>query len=314
MADAVATRDAYGQALLEVGERHPDLVVLDADLAGSTRTNLFGAKWPGRFFDMGISEQDMVCTAAGLAAGGKLVFASSFAIFGAGRAWEQIRNTLARGNYRVVLAFTHAGLSVGEDGSSAQACEDIATMRVIPNMKVIVPADGNQTRAAIRLLADAPDITGPTYVRLGRAKMPNLTPDDVAFAFGRSDELRSGGDVTIIACGAMVGLALEAAESLATDGVAARVINMASVKPLDEEAVVRAATETKGIVTAEEHSILGGLGAAVAEVVCERHPCPVHRIGVRDTFGESGPPDALFEKYGLTVGRIVEEAKAILGG
>jgi len=314
MADAVATRDAYGQALLEVGERHPEMVVLDADLAGSTRTDKFGGRWPDRFFDMGISEQDMMCTAAGLAASGKLVFCSSFAIFGAGRAWEQIRNTVARGNYRIVLAFTHAGLSVGEDGASAQACEDIATMRVIPNMKVVVPADGNQTLAAIRHLADAPDVTGPTYVRLGRAKTPNLSPDDVAFAFGRSDELRAGDDVTIIACGAMAALALEAADVLAGDGVSARVVNMASVKPLDEDAVVRAASETKGIVTAEEHSILGGLGAAVAEVVCERRPAPVRRVGVRDTFGESGPPDALFEKYGLTAARIVEEARTILGG
>jgi len=313
MAQAVATRDAYGQALVEVGQRHPEMVVLDADLAGSTRTEKFGAKWPERFFDMGISEQDMMCTAAGLAASGKLVFCSSFAIFGT-RAWEQVRNTVARGNFRIVLALTHAGLSVGEDGASAQACEDVAAMRIIPNMKVVVPADGNQTLAVIRYLADSPDITGPTYVRLGRAKMPLVMPADVSFAFGRSDELRTGNDVAIVACGAMVELALEAADILAKEGVSARVINMASVKPLDEEAVVRAVTETRGIVTAEEHTILGGLGAAVAEVVCERHPAPVRRVGVRDTFGESGPPEALFKKYGLTADRIVEEAKVILGG
>jgi transketolase len=313
MAEAMATRDAYGQALIEVGARHPEMVVLDADLEGSTRTDQFQKHWPERFFDMGISEQDMMCTAAGLAASGKLVFASSFAIFGAGRAWEQIRNTIARGNYRVVIGLTHAGLSVGEDGASAQACEDLATMRVIPNMKVVVPADGTETKAVIRYLADTPGITGPTYVRMGRAKMPAVLPDNYVFQFGVSTQLRDGKDVTVIACGPMVAAALKAADELAKAGIAARVINMASIKPLDEAAVLRAAKETRGIVTAEEHSILGGLGGAVAEVVAEQHPTAVRRVGVRDTFGESGPPDRLFEKYGLTAANIVAAAKAIVG-
>ena len=313
MPDAIATRDAYGEALLEVGERHPEMVVLDADLAGSTRTGLFGDKWPDRFFDLGISEQDMIVTAAGLAAAGKLVFASSFAIFGS-RAWEQIRNTVARGNYRMVLGFTHAGTSVGEDGSSAQATEDIAIMRAIPRMKVVVPADGNETKAAIRYLADTPDLKGPTYVRMGRAKMPIVLPEDHAFAFGESQELRAGNDVALIACGVMLDRAFKAADLLAADGIEARVINMASVKPIDEAAIIRAAKETKGIVTAEEHSVIGGLGSAVAEVVCENAPAPVRRVGLLDTFGETGPPDALFEKYGLTAEKIVEHAKAIVGG
>lgn len=312
MADAIATRDAYGEALLEVGARHPEMVVLDADLAGSTRTCKFGERWPDRHFDMGISEQDMIGTAAGLAASGKLVFASSFAIFGS-RAWEQIRNTVARGNYRVVIGLTHAGLSVGEDGASAQANEDVAIFRAIPKMKVVVPADGNETRAAIRYLADAPDLEGPTYVRMGRAKMPIVLPEDHVFEFGVSQQLRDGDDVALIACGVMLDRAFAAADALAADGIEARVINMASIKPIDEAAIVRAAKETKGIVTAEEHSIIGGLGSAVAEVVCERHPCPVRRVGVRDTFGETGPPDALFQKYGLTAERIVEHAKAIVG-
>lgn len=313
MADAIATRDAYGKALEEVGARHPEMVVLDADLQGSTRTDQFQKHWPDRFFDMGISEQDMICTAAGLAASGKLVFASSFAIFGS-RAWEQIRNTVARGNLRMVIGLTHAGLSVGEDGASAQANEDIAIFRAIPNMKVVVPADGSETRAVIRYLADTPGLTGPTYVRMGRAKMPVVLPADHVFAFGESQQLRAGDDVALLACGVMLDAALKAAETLAADGIQARVINMASIKPLDEAAVLRAAAETKGIVTAEEHSIIGGLGSAVAEVVCEGHPCPVRRVGVRDCFGESGPPDALFRKYGLTPEKIVEAARAILGG
>ena len=307
MSEKIATRDAYGKALLEMGAKCPDLVVLDADLSGSTRTEWFGREYPDRFFDMGIAEQDMVNVGAGFALCGHRVVCSSFAIFGS-RAWEQIRNTAARANLPMVLAFTHAGLSVGEDGASAQANEDVAIFRAIPNMKVIVPADATEAMKAVAAVIEHLD--GPVYMRFSRAKVPVAFDDSYEFKLGRAATVREGADVAIIACGQMV--ALEAADVLAKDGIDARVVNMASIKPIDEQAIVKAAKECGAIVTAEEHSIVGALGSAVCEVLCEGDPVPVRRIGIRDVFGESGTPDELFDKYGLSVPHIVEAAKEVV--
>ena len=306
MSEKIATRDAYGKVLLEMGGKYPDLVVLDADLSGSTRTEWFGQKYPERFFDMGIAEQDMVNVGAGFALSGKRVVCSSFAIFGS-RAWEQIRNTAARARLRIVFAFTHAGLSVGEDGASAQANEDVAIFRAIPEMKVIVPADATETKKALPWVLDHLD--GPVYMRFTRAKVPVTFGEDYRFELGKGMVLREGSDVAIIACGQMVGIALDAAEDLAKAGIKARVINMSSIKPLDEKMVVQAAKECGAVVTAEEHSIIGGLGSAVSEVLSEQWPTPVVRIGVRDVFGESGTPDELFDRYGLSKPHIAAAAK-----
>ena len=310
MVQMIPTRDAYGEALAEIGARYPHIVVLDGDLEDSTRTRYFKKKFPQRHFQMGISEQDMANTACGLAREGKLPFVSSFAIFGS-RAWEQIRNTAARGNFKVVFAFTHAGLSVGEDGSSAQANEDVALFRVIPNFSVYVPADAVETRRLIEWLPE--HIEGPAYVRLGRAPVPVVMPPDYAFERGKATVLRDGDDVAIFACGLMVNRALDAAATLEREGIRARVLNFCSIKPIDADAIVRASRQTAGIVTAEEHSVIGGLGSAVAEVVTEDAPTRVERVGVRDTFGESGPPDALLEKYGLTAQAICEAARRLVG-
>ncbi len=309
MSQMAATRDAYGAALERLGEKYPEIVVLDADLSESTRTYKFAKKFPNRFFQMGISEQDMVCTAAGLAASGKAPFASSFAIF-CSRGWEQIRNMVCRANLNVNFCLTHSGISVGEDGSSAQALEDIAILRVLPNMRVLVPADDIETTQVIEYLAEHRD--GPAYVRLGRAKVPRVHPDDYRFAFGKASLLREGKDVALIACGLMVGKSLEAAEMLAKDGIEARVINMSTIKPVDVDAIVAASKATGHIVTAEEHQIIGGLGSAVAEALAENAPCPMKRIGTRDTFGESGTPEELLEKYGLEAHHIAEAAKSLL--
>jgi len=306
MSEKIATRDAYGKILLEMGEKYPDLVVLDADLSGSTRTEWFGQKYPERFFDMGIAEQDMVNVGAGFALSGKRVVCSSFAIFGS-RAWEQIRNTAARAHLRMVFAFTHAGLSVGEDGASAQANEDVAIFRAIPDMKVIVPADATETRKALPWVLEHLD--GPVYMRFTRAKVPVTFGDDYRFELARGTVVRDGSDVAIIACGQMVALSLDAADDLAKEGVKARVINMSSIKPIDEKMVVEAAKECGAVVTAEEHSIIGGLGSAVSEVLSEQLPTPVVRIGVRDVFGESATPDELFDRYGLSKPHIVSAAK-----
>ena len=309
MADKIATRVAYGEALAALGDKYPHIVVLDADLSKSTMTATFGKKFPGRFFQMGIAESDMIDTAAGLATCGKLPFASSFAIF-ASRGWEQVRNTIARAKLPVVLALTHAGVSVGEDGASAQANEDIAIFRVLPYMRVIVPADGPETKSCLEWLVTHMD--GPAYVRLGREKLPVVCPEGYRFELGKAVKLRDGNDVAIIACGGMVSVALDAAAALAATGVQARVLNMASIKPIDKAAIIAAASETAGIVTAEEHSIIGGLGGAVAEVVGESHPCPVRRVGMADKFGESGKPAELLKKYEHTAEKIVEYAEAIL--
>lgn len=307
--DPVSTRSAYGKALARVGESHPEVVVLDADLSKSTMTVNFAKKFPDRFFQMGIAESNMVGTAAGLATCGKKPFVSTFAIF-CSRAWEQIRNTVARGNLPVAFCLTHAGLSVGEDGASAQACEDIAIMRAIPGMKVIVPADAPETERVIEYLVS--NLQGPCYVRLTRNNIPIIHDSSYRFTFGKADVLREGGDLTYIACGQMVAKTLAAAEVLAKEGFSVGVINMATVKPIDREAVIAAARAKMGIVTVEEHSIIGGLGEAVAAVAAEHHPTRILRIGVDDVFGESGKPEELLEKYGLGVTGILEKTRRFL--
>jgi transketolase len=311
LGDNIATREAYGRALVRLGEQNPDIVVLDADLAKSTKTIKFKEKFPERFFDMGIAEADMMGTAAGLAASGKIAFASTFAIFATGRAWEQIRNSICYTNLNVKIAASHAGIAVGPDGSSHQAIEDIAIMRVIPNMKVVAPADAVETEKAVEALVETP---GPAYLRLGRSGVPVLYEETYEFRLGKASVLREGSDVTLIAVGTMVRLALAAAENLAKDGINARVINMSTIKPIDIDAIASAIEETGAIVTAEEHSVIGGLGSAVAETVCEMAPAPVVRVGIRDKFGQSGKADELMETYGLTAGRIAEAAREALSG
>ena len=311
MPELIATRDAYGKALARVGEKNKNIVVLEADLSKSTKTEIFAKKFPDRFFQMGIAEQDMLDTAAGFATCGKIAFCSTFAIFGS-RAWEQIRNVVARGRLKVAICFTHAGLSVGEDGASAQANEDIAIFRVIPGVRIIVPADGVETESAIEYIAD--HIDGTFYVRLGREKTPVVLDKSYKFQLGKATTLREGGDVALIACGIMVPMALEAADKLAAEGIKARVINMSTIKPIDRDAILKAARETKGIVTAEEHSIIGGLGSAVAEVVCEGHPTTVRRVGMNDMYGESGTSKELLEKYGHTPANIADQARKVVAG
>ncbi|MCL2336699.1 MAG: transketolase family protein [Firmicutes bacterium] len=302
MSKKIATREAYGAALVELGRLNPNVVVLDADLAKSTKTIDFSKEFPQRFFDVGIAEQNMIGTAAGLAAAGKVPFASSFAVFATGRVYDQIRNSVAYPRLNVKIAATHAGITVGEDGASHQMVEDIALMRVLPNMTVLVPADAVETRAAVLAAAE---MDGPVYIRLGRAGVPVLH-DENTFRFvpGQAVTMREGGDVAVIACGIMVTAALEAAEQLAAEGVSVLVLDVHTVKPLDVRAVVEAAQLTGAVVTAEEHSIIGGLGGAVAETLAEHYPVPVRRVGVADTFGESGKPDELLKKYGLTPAEI----------
>ena len=302
-----ATRDGYGAALVELAESCPDLVVLDADLAAATKTGGFKKACPERFFDCGIAEGNMMGIAAGLAASGKTVFASSFAMFAAGRAFEQVRNSIGYPHLNVKIGATHAGISVGEDGATHQCCEDIALMRSIPGMTILNPADAVEARKAVFAAAKH---DGPVYLRFGRLAVPVIFDEnDYDFEIGKSVQLTDGNDVTIIATGLMVNEALIAAEALKNEGVAARVINMATIKPIDREAIIRAAKETGAIVTAEEHSIIGGLGSAVAEVVSEEVPVPVLRVGVMDTFGKSGPAVDLLKVFGLTAEHIAEKAK-----
>jgi transketolase len=304
-----ATREAYGDALLELGEKRPEIVALDADLSGSTKTGKFAKAFPDRFFNMGIAEQDMIGTAAGLALTGKIPFASTFAVFETGRAWDQIRLTVCYSNTNVKLVATHGGITVGEDGASHQALEDIALMRALPNMTVIVPADAHETDSVIKAAAD---IRGPVYVRLGRAKVPFIMPDDYSFTRGKAFVFSIGKDVNIIANGIMVGIAKDAAAALARDGIDAGVINMSTVKPLDEETVLSAAKSSGLIVTAEEHSVVGGLGGAVSEYVSEMFPVTVKRIGINDSFGCSGDAKELMKFHGLTAEDIVALVKTSL--
>jgi len=309
MSKKIATREAYGEALLQLGRENPDVVVLDADLAKSTKTYDFGKNFPERFFDMGVAEQNMIGTAAGLAAAGKIPFCSSFAIFASGRAFEQVRNSVAYSALNVKIGASHAGITVGEDGGSHQSVEDIAIMRALPNMTVFVPADAVETAGAVRAAAA---VNGPVYIRLGRSGVPVLHGDGFQFVPGRAVTLREGTDATIIATGIMVAAALEAAGLLAGEGIKAGVLDIHTIKPLDVEAIVKAARETGALVTAEEHSVIGGLGSAVAEVIVENCPVPLKRVGIPDKFGESGSPDELLEKYGLTPGFIAAAVKEVI--
>lgn len=306
---AKATREAYGDALKKLAASNPDIVVLDADLSGSTKTSEFKKVSPERFFNVGIAEQNLIGTAAGMSLAGKIPFASTFAMFAAGRAFEIIRNTVAYPNLNVKVAATHAGLTVGEDGGSHQAIEDISLMRSIPNMTVISPADAREAEQAV---LSAAEYVGPVYIRLGRMAVEDVYDDSYKFEWGKGVELKKGNDITIIATGLMVQEALKAAKKLSEEGVDARVVNIHTIKPIDAEIIVKAATETKKIVTAEEHSIIGGLGSAVLEVLAETYPVKVKRVGVTDTFGESGKPKDLLEKYQLTSEHIVKACKEIL--
>ena len=310
MADKKATRESYGAALAELGEKY-DFLVLDADLAAATKTGMFKKKFPERFFDCGIAEGNMISVAAGIATTGKVVFASSFAMFAAGRAFEQVRNSIGYPHLNVKIGATHAGITVGEDGATHQCNEDIALMRTIPGMTIINPSDANEAYAAVEASIN---FYGPVYLRFGRFAVPNLTAEMEGYKFemGKGVTMRDGKDVTIVATGYMVHVALEAAETLKAEGIDARVINIHTIKPLDTEILVKAASETGAIVTAEEHNIIGALGSAVTEAVCEACPVPVLRVGVEDKFGKSGKVPTLLEEYGLTAANIVAKAKAAI--
>lgn len=300
------TRFSYGEALLELGRERQDVVVLDADLYNSTRSVLFGQEFPDRFLDLGIAEADMVSMAAGLASTGLVPFANSFAIFLTGRCYDQVRIQVAYPSLNVKLVGSSAGLTQGPDGASHQSLEDVTLMRALPNMTVVVPADDLETRQATRAIAEH---NGPVYMRLGRYPTPTVSPEGYQFQIGKSVQVRAGSDLTIIACGIMVAKALEAADLLANDGIAARVINMSSIKPLDKDAVLRAGSETRLVVTAEEHNIIGGLGSAVAEVLAEGRLAPLLRIGVNDEFGQSASADELLDYYGLTGPKVAARIK-----
>lgn len=304
-----ATREAYGAALVELGEKYTDIVVLDADLSKSTKTDMFQKSYPERHFNVGIAEQNLISVSAGLAASGKKTYASSFAMFATGRAFEQVRNAVCYPKLNVKICATHAGITVGEDGATHQSNEDIACMRALPNMTVIVPADEKETKS---VLAWSAEYEGPAYIRLGRAGVDDVSPEGYTFEVGKACQLCDGNDATIIACGALVGPAVQASKELAGRGITARVLNMASIKPIDKEAIVKAATETGAIVTAEEHNIIGGLGAAVAEVAALHAPVPMQFVGIKDTFGESGTPKELMSKYGLTDKDIIAAVEAVL--
>ena len=302
----VATRAAYGEALVGLGKERDDFLVLDADLAAATQTGMFKKAFPERFYDCGIAEANMMSIAAGIAATGKKVICSSFAMFAAGRAFEQVRNSIGYPHLNVIIGATHAGISVGEDGATHQCCEDIALMRTIPGMTVINPADATEAKKAVRA---ALELDGPVYMRFGRLAVPVIFGDDYNFEVGKGVQLKDGNDVTVIATGLMVNEALEAYELLKKDGINARIINMHTIKPLDKEIIFKAAKETGAIVTAEEHSVIGGLGSAVSETVCEEYPVPVVKLGVYDTFGHSGPAVKLLDEFGLRAVNIAEKAK-----
>ena len=312
MADVkkIATRESYGNALVEVGKENPDVVVLDADLANATKTGVFQKEFPDRHIDCGIAECNMTGIAAGLATCGKIPFISSFAMFAAGRNYEQVRNSIGYPHLNVKIGATHAGITVGEDGASHQCLEDIALMRTIPGMTVIVPADDTEARAAVHA---AVDHVGPVYLRFGRAAVPVINdPATYKFEMGKGVLLREGKDVTIVATGITVAASLEAAETLAAEGIDAEVINIHTIKPLDDELIVKSASKTGKVVTAEEHSVIGGLGSAVCDCLSEKHPVPVYKIGINDQFGESGSAGALVEKYGLDAAGIAKSVKGFL--
>lgn len=301
-----STRQAYGEALVELGKINKDVVVIDADLSGSTKTSMFKKEFPERHFNVGIAEADLIGTAAGFATCGKVVFASTFAMFAAGRAFEQIRNTVAYPKLNVKISPTHAGISVGEDGGSHQSVEDIALMRSIPGMVVLSPADAVETK---KMIFAAAEYNGPVYIRMGRLDINTILPEDYDFQIGIANTLRDGNDVTIAATGLMVERALEAAQTLEKEGISVRVINVGTIKPLDGETILKAAKETKFIITAEEHSVIGGLGSAVSEFLSEVHPTKVKKLGIYDKFGQSGKGEELLEKYDLTAAKLVQMVK-----
>ena len=305
----VATRDSYGNALKELGETHANLVVLDADLAGATKTAIFKKAFPERHFDCGIAEANMINVAAGLSTMGLVPFAATFAMFAAGRAYEQVRNTIGYPHLNVKIGATHGGISVGEDGASHQCCEDFALMRTIPGMTVMCPSDDVEARKMVKA---AYEMEGPVYMRFGRAATPVFHDEDYDFQIGKGEVIQDGTDVAIIATGIMVPEAIEAGKALAEAGISARVINMATIKPLDEELVLKAAKDCGKIVTVEEHSIIGGLGEAVCSLLAEQCPTPVRRIGVNDEFGHSGPAAALLQQFGLCADHIVEVTKSLV--
>ena len=305
----IATRESYGNALVELGREHADVVVLDADLAGATKTSTFKKEFPDRHFDCGIAEGNMMAVAAGIASMGMVPFASTFAMFAAGRAFEQVRNSIGYSHLNVKIGATHGGISVGEDGASHQCCEDFALMRSIPGMTVICPADDVEARAAVKA---AYEFEGPVYLRFGRSGVPVFHDEDFKFEIGKGEVLQDGNDIAIIATGIMVGEAMKAGEELRAEGINARVINLSTIKPLDEELILKAAEECGKIVTCEEHSIIGGLGEAVSSLLSEKLPTPVRRIGVNDEFGHSGPAADLLKDFGLSAENIVATVKACL--
>ena len=305
----IATRDAYGKALVKLGDINNNVVVLDADLSKSTKTYDFGKTYPDRFFNMGIAEQNLIGAACGFATAGKIPFASSFAMFASGRAFEIIRNSVCYPNLNVKICATHAGITVGEDGASHESVEDISIMRSIPNMTVLVPADGVE---AEKMIFEAANVYGPMYVRLGRSAVDTIFTEEYKFEIGKGTVLTEGDDVSIIACGIMVNEAIKASEELKKEGINVRVINMSTIKPIDKELIIKSAKETKAIVTAEEHSIIGGLGSAVSEVLAEECPTILKRVGIKDVFGESGNPNDLLEKYGLTYKDIISSVKEVI--
>ncbi|MCX4352618.1 MAG: transketolase family protein [Lachnospiraceae bacterium] len=306
----IATREGYGEALLELGAENPNIVVLDADLAAATKTGVFKNAYPDRFFDCGIAEANMIGIAAGLATTGKIPFVSSFAMFAAGRAYEQVRNSVGYPRLNVKIGASHAGITVGEDGASHQCNEDIALMRTIPDMVVMCPADVIEAKEATKAAAN---YEGPVYLRFGRAVCPVINDKpDYKFEIGKGELLREGSDLTIVATGICVGGALEAADKLAEEGISAEVINICTIKPLDEELIIRSAKKTGKVITAEEHSVIGGLGSAVCDALCKSYPVPVMKIGIQDVFGESGSAQALVEKYKLDGKGIYQQIKNYL--
>jgi len=302
-------RDIYGQTLVELGRKNKDLVVLDADLSGPTRTSLFAKEFPERFFNFGVAEQNMMATAAGLASCGKIVFVSTFAMFATGRAWDQLRNSICYNNFNVKIVVSHAGITVGEDGASHQATEDIAILRVIPNLTIILPCDGPETREAVIAAVNCP---GPVYIRLGRAKVPTIE-NKGKFELGKAYALCEGKDLTILACGIMVNEALKAARELLKEKIEATVLNVHTIKPLDTQTLLKFAKRTQRFIVCEEHMIIGGLFSAVAEFLAQTYPIPVVPIGIHNRFGQSGTPEELMKEYNLTAEDIVREAKRLLG-
>lgn len=310
MADKIATRASYGETLKKMGAVYENLVVMDADLSGSTKTGVFAKEYPDRFFNMGIAEQNMYAAAAGLAHSGKIVCASTFAMFASGRAFEIVRNMIGHTHANVKICATHAGITVGADGATHQTFEDVALMRTIPGMTVLDPCDDISAK---RLIEKALEMDGPVYIRLGRAAVPVFYGEDAEFEIGKGKCLREGKDVSIVATGIMVSEAMEAADILSEKGIDARVIDIHTIKPIDEEILIRAAEETGAVVTAEEHSVIGGLGSAVAEVLVQNCPVKMELVGQKDVFGESGQPEELKEKYGMNAGAIVKAVEKVLG-